>query len=128
MAILILVRGVPGAGKSTLAKWLADEYGFLHHEADHFMVNESGEYEFRVDKLATAHDFCRMATIRDIADGHDVVVANTFIKKWEIAPYLDIQNTLDVDTVVVNVDGGFKSTHNVPEWKIQKMRDNFEKI
>ena len=55
---LILLRGLPGAGKSTLAKVIlqfreTDEPEVL--SADDFFVNENGVYEFDAQKIKEAH-------------------------------------------------------------------------
>lgn len=128
MSVLILIRGVPGAGKTTMAEMLAKDYGFCHHEADHYMVNGKGEYEFNPSKLSAAHDACYILTMSDLMKGMDVVVSNTFIKKSEINRYLDLGVNPNVEIVVVKLDGGFKSIHDVPAWKIARMRDNYEEV
>ena len=50
---LYLVRGVPGAGKSTFAKNL----GCTHFETDEFFMVD-GEYKFDPSKLKEAHAWC----------------------------------------------------------------------
>ena len=54
---LIIIRGLPGAGKSTLAKSL----GGINIEADqYFMVD--GEYKFDSSKIKLAHNYCQSQT------------------------------------------------------------------
>jgi len=42
---LVLIRGLPGSGKSTMAKALAKS-GFKHFEADTYHLNDEGDYCF----------------------------------------------------------------------------------
>ena len=51
---LYLLRGIPGAGKSTLAKQLGDS----HFETDGFFMVD-GEYKFDPTKLREAHQWCQ---------------------------------------------------------------------
>ena len=47
MKNLFLLCGKPGAGKTTLANFLAQNYGFIHFSADDFMLRLFGEIEDR---------------------------------------------------------------------------------
>lgn len=57
MKELFLLRGLPGAGKSTLAKTI----GGKHFEADMYFIKD-GEYKFEADKLKMAHNWCAIQT------------------------------------------------------------------
>ena len=52
---LFLVRGLPGAGKSTFVKHLGD---CVHLEADMYFL-KNGEYVFNKDELKDAHLWCQ---------------------------------------------------------------------
>ena len=54
--------------------------------------------------------------------GNDVVVANTFVRVWEMKPYLDIGFKVQVMVAT----GNFKSIHQVPGNVVRRMRDQFE--
>jgi tRNA uridine 5-carbamoylmethylation protein Kti12 len=45
MKTLILLRGLPGSGKTTLAKSLVTK-DYCHKEADMYFVDEFGNYKF----------------------------------------------------------------------------------
>ena len=53
MKQLILLRGLPGSGKSTFAKSL----GGIHIEADQYFMQD-GEYKFDASQLKHAHNYC----------------------------------------------------------------------
>jgi adenylate kinase family enzyme len=99
MKNLYLLRGIPGAGKSTLAKQLGD----AHFEADsYFMVD--GEYKFDPTKLRKAHEWCQgqveLAMIQNHVtyglDSSDIVVSNTFTQEWEMKNYYSLADQLMV--------------------------------
>ena len=50
---LVLIRGLPGSGKTTMARVLA-LVGYEHHEADHYFERD-GAYKFDPADLPKAH-------------------------------------------------------------------------
>jgi predicted kinase len=129
MKTLYIVRGVPGSGKSTFAKSI----GGIHIEADQFfMIN--GEYNFDITKIKLAHKYCQnqteawMKTDGAQVNNHKIVVSNTFTQEWEMKPYFELAEKYGyiVFTVIVENRHGRKNIHDVPEDKIQQMKDRFE--
>ena len=128
--ILYIVRGIPGSGKSTFAKTL----GGTHIEADQYFVDVDGNYNFDGGKIKLAHEYCRAQTEAWMrTDGTQVnvdriVVSNTFTQEWEIKPYFELAKVYGykVFTIIVENRHGGKNVHEVPEDKIQMMKDRFE--
>tara|TARA_R110002072_G_scaffold302550_1_gene486273 strand:+ start:3047 stop:3445 length:399 start_codon:yes stop_codon:yes gene_type:complete len=116
---LILIRGLPGSGKSTLAKTLFPEHILI--EADQFFMR-SGAYQFDFDKIKEAHAYCQKRTLKAFKSGLNVVVANAFIEKWEMEPYL----SMNYPTQIIIASGNFQNTHNVSDEDIVLMREMFE--
>ena len=81
--VLILCRGVSGAGKSTFAKTL----GGIHIEADQYFVDADGNYNFDGSKIKLAHEYCRLQTEAWMrTDGlqvniNKIIVSNTFTQE-----------------------------------------------
>ena len=129
MKTLYLLRGVPGAGKSTLAKSL----GGVHFETDTYFM-ENGEYKFDPTKLKDAHRWCQDSVNTAMILNHTaglnetIVVSNTFTQEWEMEPYFELAKTYDykVFSLIVENRHGGVNQHNVPEEKIQSMKDRFE--
>ena len=125
MKSLFLLRGLPGAGKSTLAKSI----GGSHVEADMYFVNEAGEYNFNPAKLKDAHNWCRHSVMEAMKEGHSkVIVSNTFTQEWEMEAYYILAEELgyQVFSLVVENRHGGVNTHNCPEEKVEMMRNRFE--
>jgi len=128
--ILYIVRGIPGSGKSTLSKTL----GGIQIESDQYFIDSNGEYKFDASKLHNAHNYCQTQTEAWMkTDGEQVnidriVVSNTFTQEWEMKPYFELAEKYGymVFTVIVENRHGGVNQHNVPEDKIQLMRDRFE--
>lgn len=120
---LVLIRGLPGSGKSTLAKSLQ---GFRHLEADQFFMGDDGVYRFDASKLKQAHQACLQQAELSLGCGYSVVVSNTFSRKWEMQPYLDMAKRWSVTPQIVECHGNFGNVHNVPEETISQMKARWE--
>lgn len=123
-AELILIRGLPGSGKSTMARKLS---GYKHFEADMYF-ERNGSYHFEGEKLQRAHDWCYGGVSKASRAGHKVVVSNTFVQLWEPNPYVRLASSLDISCQVVHAVGSCESIHNVPECTVERMRDRWEVI
>lgn len=117
---LVLIRGLPGSGKSTKAKSMA---GYIHLEADmYFEIN--GVYTYDSSKVKTAHDWCVSSAKEELEKGKNVVVSNTFIKIWEMKRYID----LGFPFSVIEMSGSWKNIHGVTLEKIEMMKNSMEKL
>lgn len=127
MRNLILLRGIPGSGKSTVAKLFGPDA--CHYEADMFFIDHRNVYQFDTSKLKDAHNWCRHKTMDAMKAGHPVViVSNTFTQEWEMKAYYLLAEELGYKVfslVVENRHGGI-NIHGVPEDKLKSMRDRFE--
>ena len=119
---LVLIRGLPGSGKSTMAKAM---HGYCHFEADQFFMRD-GEYKFDPALLKHAHDSCQKMADAALQIARDVVVSNTFTRKWEMQAYLDMAKKHGADVRIITATGNYKNVHGVPAEAIQKMRDRWE--
>lgn len=117
---LILVRGLPGSGKSTIAKQL----GGIHLEADMFFMRD-GEYEFDANRLREAHEWCQKQTRYWLSVSDLVAVSNTFTTVKELRPYFDIAQEFGIVPNVIVAQGDFGNIHNVPEETLERMQARF---
>ena len=117
---LILIRGLPGSGKSSLARRLIDGNS-EHLEADQYFMNE-GIYEFDANKLRYAHEWCKDKTQYFLRLDKRVIVSNTFSTSKELKPYFLIAKDFGIVPTVLHCQNSFGSIHNVPEETILKMK------
>jgi uridine kinase len=120
MSILYLIRGLPGSGKTTLAKQMSKDMDIAHFEADMFFEID-GEYKFDPKKLGDAHAWCLRSVADELFHGYDVIVSNTFTTKKEMNDYLE----LTPNSVIIECKGNYGSVHNVPEATLAKMRNRW---
>ena len=126
MKQLILLRGLPGSGKSTVAK-LFDKA--LHFEADMYFLDADGNYQFDASKIKNAHNWCRHSVMDAMKEGHPiVVVSNTFTQEWEMDVYYLLAEELGyrVTSMIVENRHEGKNIHGCPDDKIEQMKTRFE--
>ena len=122
--ILYIVRGLPSSGKSTFAKTLTSNV----FEADHYFYDNDGNYNFIPSEIKQAHkecqDFVRYAMESSI---EKIAVSNTFTQEWEMKPYFEMAKEYGykVFSVIVENRHGNTNEHNVPEEKIEQMKNRF---
>lgn len=122
--ILYIIRGIPGSGKSRLAKQIAPEHNYA---ADDYFYDKKGNYKFDVTKLDAAHRQCMKNVKNDMMDGVPIIaVNNTFIRKWEYAEYIEVAEKLGYKPIEIICRGNYGSVHNIPSEKIRSMAQNFE--
>lgn len=133
MKTLILLRGLPGAGKSTLAgyfSWLTQDgenTDMSTHAADDYMLT-NGTYQFDSTKLEECHVNCQNAVEKDmVSDVPLIVVHNTLTTEKEIEPYYYFAQRYGyrVHSLIVENRHEGKNLHQVPEGTIMKMRNRF---
>jgi predicted kinase len=130
---LILLRGVPGSGKTTLGEIILDTPGSNNTNnvlsADDFFMDENGNYNFDPTKLREAHNECQLKCAERMKlQLYKIVVANTFTQDWEMKPYFEMGERYKyrVHTVIVENRHGNTNIHNVPSEKIEQMKNRFE--
>ena len=127
MGDLYLLRGLPNAGKSTIAEQLAPGAVFA---ADDLFETDAG-YVFDRARLGEAHSSCRANVRKAFASGVErIAVANTFATRDEITPYLEMAHLHDYHIHVMAVeklhDGD--NEHDVPLASVKMMTKRFEWI
>jgi len=142
MRKLVVMRGLPGSGKSTKAQALIDEVVAKDPgakvalcSADQFFTNlTTGEYKFDPKLLGRAHETCAHRAALSMEAGCVlVVIDNTNTTKWEYSRYLDMAKYYGYEVEVCMVGNltdldlyAARNTHRVPLAAIQKMAKRFE--
>lgn len=132
-AELILIRGLPGTGKSTKARELiaySTHKGLQldYYEADQYFTDQLGNYNYDKGKIGNAHAWCKHHTYKSLSEDRSVVVANTFTTNKELYDYLHFAKDFECKLVIVEMKKEYGSVHNVPEETMQKMRKRWEEV
>lgn len=121
---LIIVRGIPGSGKTTFAKLITNA---ICCTDDYFMHN--GNYIWDSNKLNIAHNWCQRKCKRFMkANIERIVVANTSTTERELKPYYDLAKKYNyrIFSIIVENRMSTKSIHSVPNETIEKMKNRFQ--
>lgn len=127
---LILLRGLPGSGKTTLAKILSENNTYPVFSVDDYFTNEdTGEYIFNFQNNHLAYKQCEALT-KDAMQQNipKVIIHNTFTMDWELEPYFKLASRYDYQLFVVTVENyhGHQNVHEVSDEQLQKMAEKYK--
>lgn len=138
--VLIVMRGIPGSGKSTKAKQLAGANGVIHSTDD--VIESQGDYNEFFEKMFASKDFSPLSKahstnlknlIESLKNGvSPVILDNTNIKQNEAKAAVKAALEIGLDDKNINFEdigtGGLsaqqladRNTHGVPLDKIESM-------
>ena len=89
---LVIMRGLPGSGKSHLAKQLSEGGSLISTDNAPDLYEEiDGVQVFHPEKLHQAHRYALQQAITEMKKGTSpIVIDNTNVKAWEIKPYVEM--------------------------------------
>lgn len=108
---MILVRGIPGSGKSTVAYTLKEilesvgkrDVGVFSTD-NYWYRNDPSVYAWNPDEIGTAHKWNQSQVEMAINDGKHVIVDNTNLDGFALMPYFDMVVKYDLDVIIHTVD------------------------
>uniref|UniRef100_A0A8C5G8A6 NEDD4-binding protein 2-like 2 n=2 Tax=Gouania willdenowi TaxID=441366 RepID=A0A8C5G8A6_GOUWI len=133
--LLILMRGLPGCGKSTRARELLSTgpSGVILSTDDYFL-HEHG-YRYELGRLRAAHEWNKHRAKDALNEGRSpVIIDNTNLQAWEMKPYVQmaLERGYTVDFCEPQTSWKFdpselerRNKHKVPREKIAQMMDRY---
>lgn len=131
-AVVLLMVGAPGAGKSAWLEMHAPEAEVC--SADRFFYRLGGfkRHAFDPERLSEAHESCLMDYVRHLrADRPMIAVDNTNLHASEFAPYIALALAHRYHVVIVRIAADaptcfVRNQHGVPATPINRMVRAFE--
>ncbi|KAF1634372.1 NEDD4-binding protein 2, partial [Eudyptes filholi] len=134
--VLVLLRGVPGSGKSYLARTLLEDNpgGIILSTDDYFYKH--GQYHYDPDCLGEAHDWNRKRAKEAFEMRiSPIIIDNTNIQAWEMKPYVTLAQQFKYKVMFREPDTWWKfkpkelerrNIHGVSKEKIKRMLERYE--
>lgn len=125
--VLVIVRGLPGSGKTTFAATMKKvSIGNAQlFAADDF--EERYEGGFKASLNAASHAVCQANVIEAMRRGETpLFVHNVFHRREHIRPYADIAKSYGYMFFVVTSEGDYLSEHAVSYRVWERFRSNWE--
>ncbi|XP_047246717.1 NEDD4-binding protein 2-like 2 [Girardinichthys multiradiatus] len=133
--VLILMRGLPGSGKTSRARELLSSgpSGIILSTDDYFAEKEG--YHYDPGLLGAAHEWNQSRAKDALQDGRSpIIIDNTNLQAWEMKPYVKmaLERGYEVDFCEPDTRWKFdpyelekRNKHGVPQEKIAQMMDRF---
>lgn len=139
---VIIMRGLPGSGKSTYLRNLAHSSEYIICSADNYPGLYDADNNINFSLLSEAHDWCFanfLDACDDVAKGIDlsfIAVDNTNTQLFEMAPYRMVARAKKLPIEIVKISHterdlemfAKRNTHNVPLSALKRMHENWESL
>jgi predicted kinase len=127
---LILLRGLPGSGKTTLAALLSEQGTYPVFSVDDYFTDPvSGAYHFEFKENHLAYKQCEERTKAAMQQGSPkIILHNTFTIGWELETYFKLAAEFDYAVFVCTVENyhGHQNKHDIPDEQIAKMAEKYK--
>lgn len=131
---VVLLRGLPGSGKSYLSRKCPSENSVICSADDYF--TKSGRYDFNQASLPEAHAHCFETFLQALIDGKEVIVVdNTNSMRWEYRNYVYLCELLGVRYHILEIPHPneqivsvycSRNLHKVDELSIKSFTERWE--
>ncbi|XP_042667976.1 NEDD4-binding protein 2 isoform X3 [Centrocercus urophasianus] len=135
--VLVLLRGVPGSGKSYLARMILEDNpgGVILSTDDYFY--KCGKYHYDARCLGEAHEWNRKRAKEAFEMKiSPIIIDNTNIQAWEMKPYVALAQQFKYKVMFREPDTWWKfkpkelerrNIHGVSKEKIKRMLEQYER-
>jgi predicted kinase len=134
---IIVMQGVPGAGKSTVAQQIKEQVHAVIVSSDLFHTDDKGNYNYKTELAGKAHAWCFRKFIDLLADHRPyydtIIVDNTNTTVAEVAPYMAIAAAYEADAYILRVPcdwevAAARTIHGVPKHVVELLQQRLDRF
>ena len=135
--VLVLLRGLPGSGKTYLANELVRKSDGIILSTDDYFIR-SGVYCFEATQLPTAHEWNQRRAKLFIEKGRTpVIIDNTNLEGWEMKPYVSFGYTNGYKIFFLEPDNAWSwkpkdlaryNVHGIKRENIERMLQRYQRV
>ncbi len=128
---LVILRGLPGSGKSELAKLLSEDGRYPVFAIDDYFTDANGVYQFKFDENFKAYEHCQSRTEQAMNSAvPKIFLDNVFSLEWEMEPYFKLAGHYQYRVHVLTVENRHHSgnQHGVSQDQIQRMAEKYKVV
>lgn len=129
MSDLIVLRGLPGSGKTTLAEVLSENGKYPCISIDDYFTGSHGEYNFIHSENFKAYEQALQRTEKAMKEAQPkIILHNVFSIAWEMEPYFKLASQYNYRVFVSTVENyhGSDNNHGITEEQLNKMASKFK--
>ncbi|ELU04303.1 hypothetical protein CAPTEDRAFT_117145 [Capitella teleta] len=133
--VMVILRGPPGSGKSTIAREIQFEGVVL--STDEFFVKPNGQFQYDFTKIGDAHQWNQQRAKESCEVGRNpIVIDNTNSQAWEMKYYVALadEHMYHIEIMEPSTQWKYKpkelakrNTHGVTLETIVRMLDRYER-
>lgn len=132
---LYLCRGLPGSGKSFVAKEIQQKLDGIIFSTDNFWIRPSGQYDWNYKLIKEAHDWNKRMFDLELGRAYIIIVDNTNLSWKEMEYYILKAYHKDYNIILLESSQAWKfdplecsqkTVHKVPLETIEKMLQRWE--
>jgi len=126
---LILLRGLPGSGKTTLANLLSENKKYPAFSVDDYFTDANENYLFKFQENHLAYKLCEENTRKAMMENVEkIFLHNTFTIDWELETYFKLAEEFDYQIHVLTVENyhATKNVHDISDEQMKKMAEKFK--
>lgn len=126
---LIIIRGLPGSGKSTLSEVLSENSKYPVFSIDDYFTDDNGNYNFEFSENYKAYIHCESRTEDAMRALYPkIFIDNVFSLEWEMEPYLKLAGLYNYRVHIITVENrhGCENVHHISSEQIEKMAAKYK--
>jgi len=127
---LILIRGLPGSGKTSFAELLSEDGKYPVFSVDSYFTNkDTGEYRFNYKENHLAYKECEQNAKQAMESSVEkIFVDNTFTLDWEIEPYFKLASSYGYSVFTLTLENRHngENVHELTDEQLIKMAKTYK--